>query len=63
MDTISFEQPSVLPHIRNNGKDEPINSIDLVVEARFLCYFFVVGLPLLVPFRPFPGLLREAGPH
>ena len=63
MDDLGFEHFVVPPHIRNNGKDEPINSIDLVVEARFLCYCLVVGLPLLVPFRPFPGLLHEAGPH
>ena len=34
MDDIGFEQLIVLPHIQNNGMDEPITSFDLVIEAR-----------------------------
>ena len=34
MDDVGFEQLSVLPHILNNGMDEPITFFDLVFDAR-----------------------------
>jgi len=34
MDDVGFEQLIVLPHIRNNGKDEPNTFFDLANDAR-----------------------------
>ena len=34
MDDLSFEHFIVLPHILNNGMDEPITFFDLIIGAR-----------------------------
>jgi hypothetical protein len=34
VDDVGFKQLSVLPHIQNNGTDEPINFFDLTIDAR-----------------------------
>ena len=35
VDAIGLEHLSVLPHIQNNGTDEPITFFGLIIGARF----------------------------